>query len=81
MCTGPDGELHNDSLPGEHAHELALRFTLGSPVHTAIVGTRNPSHLLRNVENAAAGTLPSYQFEEIRARWKEVATANWVGQT
>jgi hypothetical protein len=78
---GRMGKLHYDFLPGEHAHELALRFTLDSPIHTAIVGTRNPSHLLRNVENAAAGTLPSYQFEEIRARWKEVATANSVGQT
>ena len=78
---GRMGKLHYDFLPGERAHELALRFTLGSPIHTAIVGTRNPSHLLRNVENAAAGTLPSYQFEEIRARWKEIATTNWVGQT
>jgi len=74
-------KLHYEFLPGDRAHELALRFTLGTQIHTAIVGTRSPAHLLQNAEYAAAGALPFNQFEEIRARWKEIATANWAGQT
>jgi aryl-alcohol dehydrogenase-like predicted oxidoreductase len=73
--------LRYEFLLGNRALEVALRFTLRSQVHTAIVGTRNPAHLLQNVEYASAGPLPPCEFEEIRARWKEVAMANWVGQT
>ena len=74
-------KLRYKFLLGDRAHELALRFTLSAPLQTAIVGTTNPAHLLRNVEYAMAGPLSPPEFEEIRARWKHVSTSTWIGQT
>jgi aryl-alcohol dehydrogenase-like predicted oxidoreductase len=74
-------QLRYEFLLSDRAHELALRFTLSAPLQTGIVGTTNPAHLLRNVEYAMAGPLSSPEFEEIRARWKHVATSTWIGQT
>ena len=60
---------------------VALRFTLSAPgVHTAIVGTTKPGRWQQNAELLAAGPLPQQQIEAIRARWKEVAAADWTGQ-
>jgi aryl-alcohol dehydrogenase-like predicted oxidoreductase len=60
----------------------ALRFTLTAPgVHTAIVGTTKPDRWERNAALLEKGALPSVEFERIRARWREVAGASWVGQT
>lgn len=77
--------LEYDFLKGADAARgawVALRFTLSVPgVHTAIVGTANPARWRRNAEMlAAAGPLPPAEFEAIRARWREVAPAEWVGQ-
>lgn len=59
----------------------ALRFTLSQPgVHTAIVGTTNPSRWKQNADLLAAGPLPEAEIEAIRSRWKEVAQPDWVGQ-
>ena len=59
----------------------ALRFTLGVPgVHTAIVGTTKPERWQQNAASIEAGSLPVDEFERIRARWREVADASWVGQ-
>jgi len=59
----------------------ALRFTLTVPgVHTAIVGTTKPERWQDNAALLEAGPLPSRQFEQIRARWREVADASWEGQ-
>jgi aryl-alcohol dehydrogenase-like predicted oxidoreductase len=59
----------------------ALRFTLSVPgVHTAIVGTTRPDRWQENARALQAGVLPSPDFERIRARWREVAAASWVGQ-
>jgi hypothetical protein len=59
----------------------ALRFTLSVPgVHTAIAGTTNPEHWEENAGRLAAGALPRAEFERVRARWREVAGASWVGQ-
>ncbi len=59
----------------------ALRFTLSVPgVHTAIVGTTKPERWEENAGLLGAGPLPRREFEAIRARWHEVATASWVGQ-
>jgi len=67
--------------PAAHAAEIALRFTLSVPgVHTAIVGTTKPGRWRENAELLKGGPLPSDQFEKIRARWREVADASWVGQ-
>ena len=59
----------------------ALRFTLAVPgVHTAIVGTTKPERWQRNAALLRGGSLPGAEFEKIRARWREVAGAAWVGQ-
>jgi aryl-alcohol dehydrogenase-like predicted oxidoreductase len=59
----------------------ALRFTLAVPgVHTAIVGTRQPERWQQNAALLAAGALPATEFEQIRARWREVAGDTWEGQ-
>jgi hypothetical protein len=59
----------------------AVRFTLGVPgVHTAIVGTTKPERWQQNAALLEAGALPADELERIRARWREVADASWVGQ-
>ncbi|HKB39605.1 MAG TPA: hypothetical protein VKD72_24420, partial [Gemmataceae bacterium] len=59
----------------------ALRFTLSVPgVHTAIVGTAKPERWEQNAALLQAGLLPAAELERIRARWREVADASWVGQ-
>jgi aryl-alcohol dehydrogenase-like predicted oxidoreductase len=73
--------LQYDFLQGERAFETALRFTLSVPgVHTAIIGTTNPAHVLQNAKYAATGCLNQDEFEMIRARWKQVAAPNWTDQ-
>jgi aryl-alcohol dehydrogenase-like predicted oxidoreductase len=66
----------------KQAVSIALRFTLSVPgVHTAIVGTKNPTRWRENAELLNAGPLPKAQFDAIRALWKEVADKSWIGQT
>jgi hypothetical protein len=60
--------------------EMALRFTLAQDVATLIVGTSKPHRWLENAEIAARGPLPTAEVEAIRARWREVAPVDWVGQ-
>lgn len=65
----------------EDAVSTALRFTLSVPgVTTAIVGTKTPGRWKENAALVAQGPLEKQQFEAIRARWQEVAKAEWVGQ-
>jgi aryl-alcohol dehydrogenase-like predicted oxidoreductase len=66
----------------DQAAATALRFTLCIPgVHTAIVGTANPGRWHANAAILESGPLPPEQFEQIRARWREVAGPSWTGQT
>jgi aryl-alcohol dehydrogenase-like predicted oxidoreductase len=59
----------------------ALRFTLSAAgVHTAIIGTTKPERWHENAALLADGALPRKEFDEIRARWREVADASWEGQ-
>src|SRR5512134_4155488 len=59
----------------------ALRFTLSVPgVHTAIVGTSRPERWQQNAALLQPGGLPAREFEQIRARWREVADGSWEGQ-
>jgi aryl-alcohol dehydrogenase-like predicted oxidoreductase len=76
-------KLDYDFLRGDvkQAVAVALRFTLSVPgVDTAIVGTTKPGRWRENAALLEAGPLPPEQFEKIRARWREVADAGWVGQ-
>jgi aryl-alcohol dehydrogenase-like predicted oxidoreductase len=77
-------KLQYEFLHGELEETVAaaLRFTLNVPgVHTAIVGTSKPGRFADNAAAVAAGPLPADLFDSIRARWREVAQANWSGQT
>jgi aryl-alcohol dehydrogenase-like predicted oxidoreductase len=59
----------------------ALRFTLMVPgVHVAIVGTSRPGRWQNNAQIVQQGALDKSEFDAIRARWKQVAAKDWVGQ-
>jgi aryl-alcohol dehydrogenase-like predicted oxidoreductase len=76
-------KLAYDFLSGDPQQigSTALRFTLSVPgVHTAIVGTSKPGRWLENASLLDAGPLPTQQFQAIRARWREIDDAAWVGQ-
>jgi aryl-alcohol dehydrogenase-like predicted oxidoreductase len=76
-------ELKYDFLESDLPKSVAtaLRFTLSIPgVHTAIVGTANPSRWVENAKMTAQGSLPKAEFEAIRARWNAIAQADWIGQ-
>ncbi len=61
---------------------VALRFTLSVPgVHTAIVGTGNPDRWTQNAALLEPGPLSTPEMARIRARWKDVAREDWIGQT
>jgi len=53
---------------------LAMGFTFAHPeVDTAIVGTRNPSHMLANIDLAEKGTwIPQEVVEELHRRFDQV---------
>jgi aryl-alcohol dehydrogenase-like predicted oxidoreductase len=70
-------ELHFDFLSDDHGFELALRFTISTPAHTSIVGTRDPAHLRENAEYVAAGALERGCFEAIRDEWRRAALPDW----
>jgi aryl-alcohol dehydrogenase-like predicted oxidoreductase len=77
-------KLDYDFLRGDPKQVVgtALRFTLSVPgVLTAIVGTTKPGRWRENAALLQAGPLPREEFERIRACWRQVADANWVGQT
>jgi aryl-alcohol dehydrogenase-like predicted oxidoreductase len=54
---------------GESRTGFMLRFTLSHPdVHTTIVGTLNPEHLMANADAARRGPLPAATYSEARRR-------------
>lgn len=61
---------------------IAMRFTAMQPgVHVLIVGTSKPERWKQNAELMQAGPLSKELVESIRARWKQTAKSEWVGQT
>lgn len=60
---------------------MALRFTLSvDGVHTAIVGSAQPSRWQQNAALLAAGPLAQGPFAAIRTRWRARAGADWHGE-
>jgi len=61
---------------------IALRFTAMQPgVHVLIVGTSKPERWKQNAALLEAGPLDEKVVGAIRARWKETAKPDWIGQT
>jgi aryl-alcohol dehydrogenase-like predicted oxidoreductase len=61
---------------------IAMRFTAMQPgVHVLIVGTTKPERWKQNADLLRAGPLPKELAEAIRARWKQTAKGDWIGQT
>lgn len=61
---------------------IALRFTAMQPgVHVLIVGTSKPERWQQNAALLEAGPLDKKLADAIRARWKEIAKDDWIGQT
>jgi aryl-alcohol dehydrogenase-like predicted oxidoreductase len=55
--------------PGETRSAFLLRYTISHPqMHTTIVGTKNPEHLMENVKAAQAGPLPASVYAEAKKR-------------
>jgi aryl-alcohol dehydrogenase-like predicted oxidoreductase len=75
-------ELRFPFLEDRDAVSIALRFTLAQPgVCTAIVGTKNPDRWSSNAAYLSSGPLDPALVNEIRTKWAEMSTPNWVGQT
>ncbi|OAO89095.1 hypothetical protein AXX17_ATUG04500 [Arabidopsis thaliana] len=69
--------LRNDS---DAISEKALRFVLSIPfVDTAIVGTTQIDHFLKNLRFAERGQLPDRDILDIRNRWLESCEPAWSG--
>ncbi len=63
---------------GETRTSLLLRHTLTHPhVHTIIVGTLRPDHLLENVEAVGRGPLNGAVYEEMNRRLANIGEIPW----
>jgi len=69
--------------PEEEWPRIALRFTLSFPeVHSAIIGTTNPTNAQRNIEHAAEGPLDPDVVAKIRAAFQHADPVGaWAGLT
>jgi aryl-alcohol dehydrogenase-like predicted oxidoreductase len=67
----------DELLDGATRNEFVLRFTLSHPdMHTTIVGTANPEHLVANLSAARKGPLPADVYAEARRRLNEARVAS-----
>jgi aryl-alcohol dehydrogenase-like predicted oxidoreductase len=76
-------KLNYDFVSGDpkRTFAIALGFTLRVPgVHTAIVGTAKPGRWRENAALVESHPLSQAQFQSIRDRWRQAASADWVGQ-
>jgi len=59
----------DELLDGEHPTEFMLRFTITNPdIHTTVVGTLDPEHLLENIASVVRGPLPASLCSEAKRR-------------
>ena len=59
----------DELLDGESPTEFMLRFTITNRnIHTTVVGTLDPEHLLENVAAVLKGPLPASQYNEAKSR-------------
>ena len=59
----------NELLDGEHRTGFMLRFTITNPnIHTTVVGTLDPEHLLENIAAVLKGPLPASVYSEAKRR-------------
>jgi len=59
----------DDLLEGEHRTGFMLRFTITNPdIHTTVVGTLDPEHLLENIAAVLKGPLPASVYSEAKRR-------------
>ena len=62
----------DELLDGEHPTEFMLRFTITNPdIHTTIVGTLDPEHLIGNIASVLKGPLPASVYNEAKHRLVE----------
>jgi aryl-alcohol dehydrogenase-like predicted oxidoreductase len=73
-------ELGYQFIAAPDAIATALRFTLHTGVHTAIVGTTSLEHVRSNIEAIQDLAVNDLQYAAIRERWRQVATPEWIGQ-
>lgn len=59
----------DELLDGEHPTEFMLRFTITNPdIHTTVVGTLDPEHLIGNIASVLKGPLPASVYSEAKRR-------------
>ena len=59
----------DELLEGEHRTGFMLRFTITNPdIHTTVVGTLDPEHLLENIAAVLKGPLPASVYSEAKRR-------------
>ena len=62
----------DELLEGEHRTVFMLRFTITNPdIHTTVVGTLDPEHLLENIAAVLKGPLPASVYSEAKRRLVE----------
>ena len=67
-------------LDAPAATNIALRFTLRTGVHTAIVGTTSLEHMQSNIDAVRDLDVIDSEYGAIRERWRMVAKPEWMGQ-
>ncbi len=66
----------DELLDGEHPTEFMLRFTITNPdIHTTVVGTLDPEHLIGNIASVLKGPLPASVYSEAKRRLVGVRAA------
>ena len=64
-----DARLDELRAPDESRSAFLLRYTISHPgMHTTIVGTKSPEHLMENIKVANTGPLPAKTYEEAKKR-------------